>query len=401
MVLIDQSGSVNGLVRDSVSSADPGGFKEERDPPSFPPNFRDVASDPDNLRLGVTKGLLRTLNDADQVGVLGFSEQTGLVVPCAASVGDPQADLASCFGAQSREIWFGPADGINGLAGRGGGRSNLWLAVKTAYDFLRAKGDHVRSNHIIVLTDGPDTCAGEGRGSCQTPCLTSDFSALSEQVVADRDDPARPKIQVHFVQFESLGYPGRDPRQVELSCVSGGHYQFINSNRFSRAQSHDFQTAFGRAVVNIRHALMGHWELASAVPVYASHGGGGAGVPPGDLYGLEGLLVIKPSSNLIASGVETSFPFGFGIAPNPAESTPDWDRRPTVRKPCGGFTFCGASDSPGACEVVCSPETLTCLSGSTPTPQPDLAQCSPSQGVSGFCCGGSCQTGGTCASCSQ
>ncbi len=102
MVLIDQSGSMSGLVRDSTSPTDPGGFKEERDPPSFPPNFRDAASDPDNLRFDVAKRLLRSLNAADQVGVIAFGEQSGLEVPCTASAGDPQTDLESCFGAQSR-----------------------------------------------------------------------------------------------------------------------------------------------------------------------------------------------------------------------------------------------------------------------------------------------------------
>lgn len=394
MVLIDQSGSITGLVQDES-------YKEARDVPQLPPNFLEVASDRNNLRLSVAKRLLRTLNADDRPGVLAFGEQNGLTVPCSLSVQDVQTDLNACFGARNRDIWFDANKGIDGLAGKTGGRSNLWLGVKTAYDFLRSKNDRQRSNHIIVLTDGPDTCAGENRASCQTPCTSADFAALSDQIEADHADPNAPKIHVHFVQFESLGYPGRDARQVELSCVSGGHYQFINSNQFPRVQTQTFQDALDRAVTNVRYALMGHWALASSVPIYASNAGGGAGVPAGNLYGLEGQLVIKREANLTSSGLELTFPFGYGISPNQGESIPNWDRRPTVRKPCGGFADCGAGGAPGACETVCSAETLVCANGANPVEMPDLALCSPSQGVSGFCCDGACQTAGQCAACTN
>lgn len=389
-----------GRARPEVAAAHPP-FREARDVPQLPPNFLEVASDRNNLRLSVAKRLLRTLNADDRPGVLAFGETNGLSVPCSLSVQDVQTDLNACFGARNRDIWFDSNKGIDGLVGKTGGRSNLWLGVKTAYDFLRSKNDRQRSNHIIVLTDGPDTCAGESRSSCQTPCTTADFAALSDQIEADHADPNAPKIHVHFVQFESLGYPGRDARQVELSCVSGGHYQFINSNQFPRVQTQTFQDALDRAVTNVRYSLMGHWALASSVPTYALNAGGGAGVPPGNLYGLEGQLVIKREANLTASGLELTFPFGYGISPNQGESIPNWDRRPTVRKPCGGFADCGAGGAPGACQTVCSPETLVCANGATPVQMPDLALCSPSQGVSGFCCSGTCQTAGQCAACSN
>ncbi len=392
MILIDQSGSNNGLVQDVT-------YKEQRSITTFPENFRDVASDRDNVRTSVARRLLRTLNSSDQPGVLAFGEQNGLVVPCALAVQDVQADLQACFGARNRGIWDDQEKGLDSLPGKIGGRSNMWLAVKTAYDFLKAKNDRQRSNHIVVLTDGPDTCAGENRTTCETPCSTADFATLSDQIESDHNDPNAPKIHVHFIQFEALGYPGRDARQVELSCVSGGHYQFINSNQFSRVQTQPFQDALDRAVTNVRYALMGHWELSSSVPVYASNAGGGAGVPAGNLYGLEGQIVVRRSANLTQSGLELTFPFGFGISPNPGENNPSWDRRPTVRKPCGGFADCGAASAPGACQTVCSPEALTCASGATPATLPDLAQCSPSAGVSGFCCEGDCQTAGNCAVC--
>lgn len=391
MVLIDQSGSISGLVRD-VS------YKEQRIVEQIPSRPGDFASDPRSLRLVVAKRLLNTLNSRDKVGVLAFGEQMNLSVPCSGAVNDVQTDLTTCFGARNRDIWNGVDNGIDRLQGNTGGRSNLWQAVKTSYDFLRARNDRVNSNHIVVLTDGPDTCAGENRLTCEPACTTADFGQLADQVEADMNDPNAPKIHVHFVQFESLGYPGRDPRQVELSCVSGGHYQFVNSNQFPRIQTQSFQDALDTAVTNVRYSLMGHWEFASSVPVYQSNAGGGAGLPPGALYALEGQVTVRTTSNLV--NTDRNYPFGIGLGEG-ASSATTWDRRPTVRKPCGGFSDCGASAAPGACEVVCSAETLTCASGAAPAQLPDLALCEPSAGASGFCCGGSCQAAGDCAACNE
>ncbi len=387
MVLVDQSGSISGLVRD-------GSYKEQRIVDQIPSRPGDFASDPRSLRLSVAKRLLSTLNSTDKVGVLAFGEQMNLSVPCAGAVNDVQTDLGTCFGARNRDIWVE----IDRLQGNTGGRSNLWLAVKTAYDFLRAKNDRVASNHIIVLTDGPDTCAGENRLTCEAACTTADFGQLADQVESDMNDPNAPKIHVHFVQFESLGYAGRDPRQVELSCVSRGHYQFINSNQFPRIQTQSFQDALDTAVTNVRYSLMGHWELGASVPAYQTNAGGGAGIPPGNVYALEGQLLVKTSSNLVST--DRTYPFGIGLGEGASTAT-TWDRRPTVRKPCGGFSDCGAATAGGACEVLCSSETLTCASGSSPVQLPDLALCEPSVGTSGFCCGGSCQSAGDCAACNE
>jgi hypothetical protein len=271
----------------------------------------------------------------------------------------------------------------------------MWQAVDIAYNFLRAKNDRQRSNHIIVLTDGPDTCAGENRLTCTTPCTTADYQQLLDKLETDANDPNAAPIHIHFVQFEAVGYPGRDPRQVEVSCVTGGHYQFLNSNSFSRTQTDAFREAFDTAVANVRYALMGHWELAAAVPTYASNAGGGAGVPAGHLYGLQGALTLNTSSNMVATQELVTFGVGQGMG---APSATNWDRRPTIRKPCGGFADCGATAGPGACETICSPETLICSNDSSPVALPDLAVCDGG-GTQGFCCGGACQTSGTCAAC--
>lgn len=388
MLLIDQSGSVGGLVRDVI-------YKEERVPNPLPQNFGEVASDRTGLRLAAARRLLQILNPEDRFGALAFGEGITLSVPCSDAINDVQQDLTKCFGARNRDIW---TPGFNALQATTGGRSNLWTAVKTAYDYLRNNvRDTQRSNHIVVLTDGPDTCAGENRLTCTTPCTTADYAAFVDQLETDFDDPNAPKIHIHFVQFESLGYPGRDPRQVEVSCVSGGHYQYLNSNSFSRSQTQAFQEALDTAVANVRYTLMGHWELAASVPTYQSNAGGGAGVPPGSLYGLQGALTLRKSSNMVVA--DRMYPFGYGLGEG-ASAAQNWDRRPTIRKPCGGFADCGAGAGPGACEVVCSPETLVCANGANPVQLPDLAQCDAG-GAAGFCCGGTCQVSGTCAACTS
>ncbi len=266
----------------------------------------------------------------------------------------------------------------------------MWGAIEFAYHFLRdevAQTD--RSNHIIVLTDGPDTCAGEQLLSCQTTCTTADPHALAAKIQADHNDANAPRIRIHFVQFEALGYPGRDARQVEMACVSGGHYQFINSNAFPRGQTAILLSALETAVANLRFALMGHWELALPSPAYADSGV----VPAGALYGLQGTLIVPASSNMVV--IDTAFPFGVGQGKE-AEEVTNWDRRPTLRKPCSGAADCGASS--GACSIGCSAETGLCPGPDDPSELPDLATCETG-GSDGFCCGGTCQSSGGCGDC--
>jgi hypothetical protein len=54
-------------------------------------------------------------------------------------------------------------------------------------------------------------------------------------VNADLADLKGPRIKIHFIQFESKGHQGRDPRQVEVNCVTDGHYQFVSSNGVDKA----------------------------------------------------------------------------------------------------------------------------------------------------------------------
>lgn len=395
MVLIDQSGSISGLVDNSKDNIEAGSG-------TFvpPPNFGDLASDPNNFRLSAARRFIRTLNTEDRFGVLAFGEALPLRVPCSDALGNVSNDLDLCFGKRNTDIWLSQA-GIDTLIGQASGRSNLWQAVDTAYSYLEGLDDRVRSNHIIVLTDGPDTCSQtENRGACQSACSSIDHQTVLSRIEAAQSDPNAVPVQVHFVQFESLGYPGRDARQVEVACVSGGQYQYINSNAFPRLQPQQFQEALETAVINVRYMLMGHWELASTVPAYVSDAGAPTGTVRGSLYALSGLFTIRSTANMTT----TDRPFVFDIGQGEqAGSAVNWDRRPIVRKPCTATTDCGAAAGAGGpCTIICSDETLTCP-GDPPSAgitAPDTYACDLDGGGSGFCCEGTCEAVGTvCAAC--
>ncbi len=397
LILIDQSGSVGGIVDETIN------FKENRQGDFVPPqNFGNVASDRTSIRLSATRRFIRTLNTEDRYGVLAFGEEqggagsNGLAVPCAAAQGSPEADLADCFGKPNEDLWLS-TNGIDSLQGQTLGRSNLWDAVDTAFDFLHDTiADNQRSNHIVVVTDGPDTCSGENLGSCQSGCGSTSAAEVLAKVKADRADPLGLGIRVHFVQFESRGYVGRDVRQIEVACESGGHYQYINSEQFPREQTSQFRSAMETALDNVRFALGGHWALASNVAAYTSNAPVPTGTQPGGLYALHGQITLSSASKMVPS--DEIFTFGIGQGGENSNDAQVWDRRPVVRKPCSLASDCGGADA--ACQIVCSPETLTCPGGSAGVAAPELSSCELGAGGVGFCCEGGCQApGGVCASC--
>lgn len=392
LLLIDQSGSTAGLVNDGI-------FTE--DSPSriqFPQNFGDYASDRNDERLAVATKLLQDLNPGDRFGAIAFGEGDGtsatLTVPCEAAQGSVLQGLGSCFGV-NRDIWRG-SRGIPALGSREGGRANLWEAVDTAYNFLKGLRDTTRANHIIVVTDGPDTCAvGEGLGGCQSGCSTFKYDAIRDMLEADLNDPNAIPIRIHFVQFESIGYRGRDPRQVEAACLSGGHYQFLNSHSFPRDQQNQLNIAMQTAMNNLRFSLMGHWQVAARVSSYVDSGP--AGTRAGSLFALNGVFTIRASSKLQRLDVQTRFDVGRGGATGIPAS---WDHRPTIRKPCTAAVDCGAAGEGGACSIICSEETLTCPGGSAGITAPNLLACDASGGGAGFCCEGECKgIDGSCSAC--
>ncbi|MGM0576756.1 MAG: vWA domain-containing protein [Myxococcota bacterium] len=395
VLLVDQSGSMSGLVERSTFT--------ESTSPDVPTDFAPNASDRNNIRLTAAKRFTQTLNEEDRLGVLAFGE--GLAerfrVPCASSDVnglDAREKLDTCFG-RDRDLWMPPPDsrhaygGIDELGSGVEGRANLWEAVDLAYDFLRDRDDRDHPNHIVVVTDGPDTCTASGDATpCETPCSDVTFEDVRDRVLSDQE-AGQPPIHVHFVQFEAPGYPGRDPRQVEIACESLGHYQFINSNAFSDTQLAAFQQALEQAMLNVRSSLMGWWQLAAGSEGLKRHSAQPGGTPKGAMYALSGTLTVRASSNL----VDTDEPFAFGVGQGAgARDARQWDRRPTMRKACSSASDCGATSEPGACREVCSASTGLCLDGSEPVSRPDGAPCEDG----GICCDGACQPSGTvCSAC--
>jgi len=393
LLLIDQSGSTAGLVND-------GTFLE--DTPSrvlFPQNFGEIASDRTDERIAAATKFIDSLNKGDRFGAIAFGEGDGtsatLTVPCDGAQGGVQQGLDTCFGV-NRSIWT-TAAAIPRLGSREGGRANLWEAVDTAYSFIKNLNDTKRANHIVVLTDGPDTCArGETLGGCQTSCSTVNYEAVRTRLEADLNVPNAIPVRIHFVQFESKGYPGRDARQVEAACLTGGHYQYLNSNKFPRDQQNQLSSAMTVAMNNVRYSLMGHWQVAARVSGYVDSGPSGS--LPGFLYALSGTFTIKASSNL--KTLDQPFRFDVGRGGSDGGIPPSWDHRPTIRKPCTAATDCGAGGDGSACTIICSEETLTCPGRAAGVTAPNLFSCDATGGGAGFCCDGTCEgIGGGCSSC--
>lgn len=412
LMLIDQSGSTIGLVHSGGCTAPQECGSDDDDAAAgcscvenssaslqgkTKTPFKPYASDFSNLRQTAAQTFLTLLNDRDRFAALAFGEGLGgsfMKVPCSKAVGNVDDDLNSCFGI-NRDLWT-DSDGISSLGGGNTGRSNLWTAVKRAYTFLKSKADMKGTNHIVVVTDGPDSCAAsDAFGACQTVCSDTDHHEVIQLVEAANLDPNGLKIHIHFVQFESLGYRGRDPRQVEVACESEGHFQFINSESMSKQNKQAFQEALETAMRNVRLTLMGSWQLRSSVPVYEMSGG--AGVKLGSLHALSGTVTLTAGTKMVV--VDQPFPFGVGQG-ELADAATTWDRRPTVRKPCAQTQDCDGApiESAVACHIVCSDDTGICPAGSAGVQVAHGAGCDTDLGAHGACCEGTCQQG-QCTAC--
>ena len=401
IVLVDMSGSMKGFVNhlDPTSPEFVQANQDKENSPAktlnIPPDLTTVASDYNSWRLTMIKELIDNLNTEDRFGIVGFGEGLGgdyMATPC--DLPEVQGKgwddtLTACFGISNNSYWRSGIDSFQNKVKPG--RSNLWDAAGQVYDFLSDRKDLVRSNHILIISDGPDSCAEtESFGNCQLPCTVGSHTDLLDRLEADAANPNAPKIHLHFVQFESPGYPGSDARQMEVSCQSDGHYQFINANGIPKANSQDFQDALRKAIYNVRFSLMGHWQAALNIPSYADPSA--SGTLPGRLYALSGTMTVKSDSNLKDEDAITIYN---------SSGTGSWDKRLRVRKTCGNNLECGAAaGADTSCNIICSDETKTCpyQADGPSTPRPDGRACADGSG--GICCGGAClPQGEKCATC--
>lgn len=401
IMLLDMSGSVRGLVNEQngYREGTPGDFQP-------PTDFRRVATDPTNSRLAAAVTFIEDLNANDQIVVMSFQERPGaenLKVLCSVDPPPAEGDLANdpeyvrhaieCFGF-NREILVDP---VRQSFGSESGRTPLWDAVYRAYQLLnRDELEAPRNRHIVVVTDGPDTC-NDGSvdfhqaGGAQ--CSATSYEEVYDLITEENAKPGASPVHVHFVQLQARGYPHRDARQMELACATHGLYQFVNGENFTRTTSGNPPTEYGdaltEALTRVRYSLSGYWTLdanSAAFDVAATSPGY---LKPGTLYGVSGALTLKASDYLKEPKVQPFDARG-------EDQWGAWDLRVAFRRMCLDDSQC-TTGAPDACKVYCSPQDAVCLVDGegrpAPADLPDGTTCTTGTGEAGQCCTGACQAG--------
>lgn len=363
--LVDMSGSAKGLV-------DAETLREGSRTSDLPQDLTLVASDFSSERLAAIKAVLESFSPDDRIGIVGFGEGLGgsfLKTACALPEAEGlswDAALDLCLSASNRDVWRQGLDALNGDVAAG--RANLWDAVVRLRERMATwPATAQRARHLVVVSDGPDTCAeGERATPCTPACTSVDVGDALASVRG-----ATQAIPTHFVQFESLGYPGPDARQQQVACESGGHYRFLASNALAVNSGRVFRTTLERVLHEIRYSMGGHWQAVFRVP-------GADGLETGALHALEGSLRVLAEAGLANEDLLEIWP--------PSRNA-GLEDGPLVRRPCADDAACGLTSA--ACYVGCSAETLLCADADLP----DGTSCE-----SGICCEGACG-GPICAAC--
>lgn len=357
-LLIDQSGSMNGLVNPA-----PGDSQEDQSGLFVPPaDFSTFASDFSDFRFAEASGFIKALNDDDKLVVYTFNESDGVNVACTLEAPDEVSRAEACFGTR-RDIFLNQ---FSSLQGKARGRTPLWEAVDTAWEFLKSRATGPR--HIVVIGDGPDTCVAtdnEWYRSDRSACASVGFNDFKAKVAAER---ATFDINVSFVQFQAPAYREQDPRQWEIACETGGQYLFINSEDLSKSQG-ALQLELRKALFELRYTLAGSWRMLVDLPVLGADDPLPNGMPPGSMYGMQGSLRLLQS---IFTRQSTPFDFSFdGNA----------DKRLAFRKNCVGDDQCGGGSD---CVDACGDQNAVC----GPFDRIDGTQCNGS--TANRCCDGAC-----------
>ena len=423
-VLIDQSGSTSGLVdRDTHKEGQPGLL-------DYPNDFTQHETDRIGLRLQAAKQIINKLNPGDPAIVFSFggndNKEAAVATVCnlldnkqptvvggqtiwSLMTPDPNQSIAetlrlgSCY-TTTRSTVLGAdpvrSSAIDGLQGRGVGRSNLWAGVKKAWEFMKLQGQVAK--HIVVIADGPDTCTSDAEEfqhcftfNDTTPAVVNPQGECPDvagnhygevKALIEKDILAgHTNIHVSFIHFNTKGYPQADPRMSEMACVTGGHYQFLNFERIAKTGG-ERQLAILRAAEKVRYTFGGYWTLVSDVPPLTSAPGvgGGSGLPKGDVYAVGGTLRLQAG---VFNNKERTASFLWGD-PDPDQNLPNTDLRLLTRRPCTADSDCAGSGA--ACASQCSPNTLTCAA-----PAEGSGCDSNNDGtVDAICCNGACGTTG-------
>jgi hypothetical protein len=440
-LLVDHSGSVSGFV-------DRYTYKEDKPLMVLQPNeLGPYQSDPLHARIAAAHKFLDNLNDRDRAIGYSFGEKE---IRVAAS------DARSCFaGAVGKKCVLDKDCGKNGICAgdpsqpnsfadkdlgtaegdafganeatraylrtaldedakyNAEGRAPLWAGLETAYDMLVNSPASKRNRHVLVITDGPDTCThGEdfaytgpdkdcvdeciqkektkSGGICDTSCENACYSkcktcrtpcdafiAQYDQLLIKMHQDKFP-VAVHVIQFQAKGYSVPDPRLMEVACRTQGTYQFVNSQEMALAEGSGYYNALTRAAARARLALGGTWRVGFTLNSITSP----TDMPRGKIYSVRGhLQFINPKfaslDQVYADSTAWRFDFDAG----------NEDRRLLFRMPCADHAACGGGegcgtnhcDGGGLCRSTQAPDKLPCPNG--------------------ICCAGTCLTGG--AACEQ
>ena len=394
-ILIDQSGSISGSTTDRDSCLE--GEAGHVDPHTA--NFDICKSDAGDVRIAAAKTLLDLLNKDEKAIIFSFGEEEtpNVKVACDVPNVDSQTEeykLEKCYTTNrsyaTEQNTPGLPSALDYLAGKGFGRSNLWTAIDTVWDYMLEKDEIAR--HLVVITDGPDTCKSdssdfqkcfntdvngvpESQGSCSA---TSGYEAIRDKITAYSAQKFKQRgdtdMHVSFIQFQAPAYPAIDPRMQEIACMTNGHHTFVNMNDLSKENIGLRKTALENHAEAIRYTFGGFWNLVTDINALTGLTSEDAVVSKGGTYSIKGYLSLGATQ--FKPGTDTAdFSTGTG----------NLDTRVHLTRPCDTATDCGAGAG-AECGVGCDEQTHTCRMPAAST------KC---QGDTGTCCTGQCKAGET------
>lgn len=408
-LMLDHSGSISGFI-DKTS------FKEDNPGKTDPPQTL-MPSDPKNVRISAIEAFIAALNPRDRLVGFYYNEEINVKVAaddnliCIGGsdngkkcIENNDCQSGNCFpgGAQGTDqfaietvqnganLAFGAntksriylQTALNDKVKYGGkGRTPLWEALNTTYDFL-ANAPVQGNRHVVVVGDGPDTCTESedynfkgGDGQCRAPCSES-FTTFRKLRI--KMAKANYPVTVHFVQFQAHGYQKPDPHMMELACRTGGTYQFINAREIPEEKADALNTAMVRALLRVRYALSGSWRVGYRMTAMQKNDV----ILPGKNYSIAGNLRFTNNDFPSLSGAyqfDTSWRFALD-----AENV---DRRLSFRKACNTHADCGGTDE-------CAANHCSAAGMCMPGPAPDKLPCGDGKKR---CCAGKCEA--KCDSC--
>ena len=345
-LLIDNSGSIKGFVEEGTIGGGDSAVSCVEGPPKvvdIPSTLNDCHSDPTFGAPGAAETILATLRPADRAISFTFGEKVGISAACPSGARPDGPDgEAACLGspAQAREAVKRLMDHDDAHV-LGEGRSNLWGAVVHAMDLLRKHATQPL-RHVVVITDGPDTCDAKSPdfqhcfstsggdptyvGGCPTAASAEVDAAIAQT----------PAVAVSFIHFQSPGYPHPDPRMIDAACRSGGHYLFVPTRSIPPSGT---RAMLEKAARRLRGVLRGHWRanLKQTLPL-------ASGMPKGNSTLLSGKVAFY-------EGDLNKHEFGTGKTALTGPLV--WS------SPCKADSDCGAGGG-AKCGVGCDPVTRRC-----------------------------------------